>query len=260
MGSRQVPATWQASSGWQTTGLPPTQAPAWQVSVCVQILPSMQLVPSGTFGVLQIPDVGSQLPGAWHCAGVGQVTGLVPVHTPDWQLSVCVHAFPSLHVVPLFAFGFEQTPVAGAQLPATWHWSLGVHTFGFPPVHTPAWQVSVCVQALPSLHDVPLFAFGFEQTPVDGAQVPATWHWSLGVQTFGFAPVHIPDWQVSVCVQALPSLHVVPFDFGAQVPTEPVRLQAEHWSVQAVLQQTPLAQNPVAHWLLLVQPRPDDAS
>jgi hypothetical protein len=200
-----VPATWQASSGWQTTGLPPTQAPAWQVSVCVQILPSMQLVPSGTFGVLQIPDVGSQLPGAWHCAGVGQVTGLVPVHTP-------------------------------------------------------AWQVSVCVQALPSLHDVPLFAFGFEQTPVDGAQVPATWHWSLGVQTFGFAPVHIPDWQVSVCVQALPSLHVVPFDFGAQVPTEPVRLQAEHWSVQAVLQQTPLAQNPVAHWLLLVQPRPDDAS
>jgi hypothetical protein len=30
----------------------------------------------------------------------------------------------------------------------------------------------------------------------------------------GFAPWQEPPWQVSVWVHALPSLHVVPFDFG----------------------------------------------
>ena len=61
-------------------------------------------------------------------------------------------------------------------MPATWHWSLAVQTTGFAPVQVPAWQVVVCVQALPSLQAVPLGAFGFEQTPVAGLQVPATWH------------------------------------------------------------------------------------
>jgi hypothetical protein len=182
------------------------------------------------------------------------------VHTPAWQVSVCVQALPSLQDVPSASVGLVQTPVVWLQVPAVWHWSLAVHVFGLPPVQTPDWQVSVCVQALPSLQDVPLLSAGFEQTPVDGAQVPAAWHWSLAVQTFGFAPVQTPDWQVSVCVQALPSLHVAPFGFGEQVPTEPVKLQAEHWSVQAVLQQTPFAQNPVAHWLFDVQPSPNEAS
>jgi hypothetical protein len=34
--------------------------------------------------------------------------------------------------------------------------------------------VSVCVQMLPSLHSEPSGAFGVEQTPVDGSQLPAT--------------------------------------------------------------------------------------
>ncbi len=63
------------------------------------------------------------------------------------------------------------------------HWSLAVHVTGFEPVHVPLWQVSVCVHALPSLHDVPLAATGFEHTPVLGLQVPAEWHVSLAVQT-----------------------------------------------------------------------------
>jgi hypothetical protein len=45
---------------------------------------------------------------------------------------------------------------------------------GFPPVQAPAWQVSVRVQALPSLQAVPSVTFGFEQAPVDGLHVPAT--------------------------------------------------------------------------------------
>jgi hypothetical protein len=40
---------------------------------------------------------------------------------PFWQVSVRVQALPSLQVVPLAAFGFEQVPVFGSQTPATWH-------------------------------------------------------------------------------------------------------------------------------------------
>jgi hypothetical protein len=50
-----------------------------------------------------------------------QTTGLPPVQVPFWQVSVRVQALLSLHVVPLAAFGFEQTPVAGLHVPATWH-------------------------------------------------------------------------------------------------------------------------------------------
>ena len=65
----------------------------------------------------------------------------------------------------------------------------------FVPVHVPAWQVSLCVQALPSLQLVPLVAFGFEHTPVVVLQVPATWHWSSAGQSTGVPPVQLPAWQ-----------------------------------------------------------------
>ena len=82
---------------------------------------------------------------------------------------------------------------------------------GFAPVQVPLWHVSLCVQALPSLHAVPFVATGFEHTPVPVSHVPAVWHWSLAVHVTGFAPVQTPLWHVSVCVHALPSLHAVPF-------------------------------------------------
>src|SRR2546426_207329 len=104
----------------------------------------------------------------------------------------------SLQLVPSAAFGFEHVPVAGLQVPATWHWSLAVQTTGLDPVQIPDWHVSVWVQALPSLQFVPSEAFGFEQVPVAGLQAPATWHWSLAEQTTEFDPVQIPDWHLSV--------------------------------------------------------------
>jgi hypothetical protein len=72
-----------------------------------------------------------------------QVTGLEPVHVPLWQLSVCVHALPSLHVVPFAAVGLEHAPVLVLHVPATWHWSLAVQVTGFDPVQVPLWQLSV---------------------------------------------------------------------------------------------------------------------
>jgi hypothetical protein len=96
-------------------------------------------------------------------------------------------------VTPSIWAGFEQTPEAGSQAPTTWHWSLATQTTELPPVHVPDWHVSVCVQALPSLQAVPSDWGGFEQTPVLGSQMPATWHWSLAMQTTGLPPVHVPD-------------------------------------------------------------------
>ena len=110
----------------------------------------------------------------WHGSLGVHTTGFDPVHAPAWHVSVCVHALPSLHAVPSGAAGFEQLPVPGSQVPATWHWSLAVQTTGFDPVHTPAWHLSVpCVHAFPSLHTVPFGTAGFEQVPVPGLHVPA---------------------------------------------------------------------------------------
>jgi hypothetical protein len=103
-----------------------------------------------------------------------QVTGFAPLHAPFWQESLCVHALPSLQALPFAFAGFEQVPELGLQLPAVWHWSLALQVTGFVPAQAPFWQVSVCVQAFPSLHDVPLAATGFEHVPVLGLQVPAT--------------------------------------------------------------------------------------
>jgi hypothetical protein len=58
----------------------------------------------------------------------------------------------------------------------SWHWSLAMHTIGFEPVQTPAWQESVWVQRLASLQAVPLAFAGFEQTPDAESHVPALWH------------------------------------------------------------------------------------
>ena len=84
-----------------------------------------------------------------------------------------MQALPSLQTVPFGAAGLEQVPLAGLQVPATWHVSAAVHTTGLAPVHTPAWHESVWVQPLPSLHAVPLAATGLEHVPFAGLHVPA---------------------------------------------------------------------------------------
>ena len=70
----------------------------------------------------------------WVSSGVVIV---VPAQTPPAQASPTVQPLPSLHSVPFAAAGLEQVPVAGAHVPATWHWSLAVHTTGLEPRHVP---------------------------------------------------------------------------------------------------------------------------
>jgi hypothetical protein len=81
---------------------------------------------------------------------------VVPLHVPLRQMSLTVHAFPSLHEVPSVFVGFEHTPVVGSHTPAAWHWSCAVQEIGVPALHLPApSQVSAPLQGLPSLQLVP---------------------------------------------------------------------------------------------------------
>lgn len=100
--------------------------------------------------------------------------------------------------------------------------SVSRQSFGAPPTHVPALQVSSKVQALPSLHAVPSGAFGFEQMPVDVSHTPATWHESDALQTTGLPLMQLPDWQVSLTVQPFPSVQVVPLGAAGfeQTPVE----------------------------------------
>src|SRR5262245_36093697 len=72
----------------------------------------------------------------------GHVKGFAPTHAPAVHVSVRVHGFPSSHAVPLGFGGFEHPPVAGLQVPTSWHESSAVQATGFDPTHTPAWHVS----------------------------------------------------------------------------------------------------------------------
>src|SRR2546425_1076953 len=171
-------ATWHWSEAVQTTGLLPVHTPLWQVSVCVQALPAWQALRVTFAGFEHVAVLGKKVPATWHWSEAVQATGLLPVHTPLWQVSVWVQALPSLQALPLAFAGFEHVPVAGSQVPAVWHWSEAVQATGLLPVHTPLWQVSVCVQALPSSQVLSLAFAGFEHVPVAGSQVPAGGHWA----------------------------------------------------------------------------------
>src|SRR5206468_12605846 len=64
----QAPTAWHWSAAVHTTGLAPTQAPAAQVSVCVQALPSSHGAPLGLAGLLERTSVGLGETAGWHGA------------------------------------------------------------------------------------------------------------------------------------------------------------------------------------------------
>jgi hypothetical protein len=134
-----------------------------------------------------------------------------------------------------------------------------VHVFAVPGLHVPAWQVSLRVQAFPSLQVVPFVFAGLEQVPLTVSQVPAVWHWSDAVQVFGPPGLHAPPWQVSTSVQALPSLHVDPFAFAGleQVPLAVSQVPAVwHWSDATQVFGVPALHAPPWHVSVRVQALP----
>ena len=164
----QVAITWHSSGVGQTTAAPPVQVPAWQVSVAVHMLLSLQLVPSAASGLLHTPVVVLQVPATWQASSAVQTTEAPAVQTPAMHEA----PHPAPHEAPSGLLGLLHTPVDGLQI-ALWHPSAPVHVLGLPPVQTPVWQVSVCVHMSPSSQVVPSVLTGLEHAPVDGSQVPA---------------------------------------------------------------------------------------
>src|SRR5262249_62140210 len=111
-------------------------------------------------------------PGRWHWSAPAPPPPS-PTQAPAPQLSPCVQAFPSLQALPFILAGFEQTPVAGLHVPASWHWSEAVHSMPVP-TQAPPWQLSPCVQALPSLQLVPFVLAGFVELAVAGLPLHAS--------------------------------------------------------------------------------------
>src|SRR5438874_10112754 len=105
------------------------------------------------------------------------------------------------------------------------------------PMHTPLWQVSPVVQALPSSHGVR-----------SGSGVPAQtppWQVSLLVQEFSSShaapsssaalPTQVPFWQVSAAVQGLPSSQLVPVSGVTVQLAVPLQVSVLHWSEVQVM-------------------------
>src|SRR5207244_13195120 len=93
----QVPASWHWSGGAQVKAVPP-HVPPVQTSFFVHSVPSLHAVPSDLSAYEQVPSP-LQVPASWHWSGGAQVKA-VPAHVPPVQTSFCVHAVPSLQVVP----------------------------------------------------------------------------------------------------------------------------------------------------------------
>src|SRR5436309_783162 len=100
------------------------------------------------------------------------MTAFVPTQAPAWQVSVWVQASPSVQALPFALSGLEQVPFVGSQVPPTRRSSDPVQMTAFVPTQAPAWQVSLWVQASPSVHAVPFGLSGLEQVPFAGSQTP----------------------------------------------------------------------------------------
>src|SRR3989441_833691 len=115
--------------------------------------------------------------------------------------------------------------------------SQGVVSSTAMPVHTPLWQVSPVVQAFPSSHGV-----------LSGSGVPAQTppsQVSLLVQEFSSShaapsssaalPTQVPFWQVSAAGQAVPSSQLVHVSGVTVQLAVPLQVRVLHWSEVQVM-------------------------
>ena len=122
---------------------PPTQMPPAQVSLVVQALPSEQ---EAVLFVWVHPDCGSQassvqpLPSSQFGAGP-------PTQIPAAQVSLVVQALPSEQEAVLFVW---VHPDCGVRRQSSVQTLPSLQSGAGPPTQTPAAQVSLVVQALPS--------------------------------------------------------------------------------------------------------------
>lgn len=126
------------------------------------------------------------------------------MHVPFWQVSPVVQVLPSVHTTPVV--GVNTQPEAGAQLSVV-QVLPSSHVGAAPPTHVPPKQLSAVVHALPSEQFTPSLPGACAQ-PLAMSQESTV----QGLPSSQLTPV---PWQnlatqVSLLVQALPSLQAVP--------------------------------------------------
>src|SRR5262245_32805153 len=88
-----------------------------------------------------------------HALLSSQLSVVPALHVPAWQVSAPLQALPSLHEVPFGAARFRQPSTASHE--STVHGLVSAQLSDVPAAHTPAWQVSTPLHALPSVQELP---------------------------------------------------------------------------------------------------------
>jgi hypothetical protein len=179
----------------QFAGDPPTQLPPKHASPVVQALPSLQ---GNVLLTCEQPEAGTHESVVQALLSLQSGAG-PPTQEPPAQLSLVVHALPSLQGSVLFVC---VQPVAGLQ-PSLVQTLESLQFGAGPPTQKPLAQVSPVVHASPSLHGDVLFVC---VQPVAGLQ-PSFVHTFASSQFGAGPPTQAPPAHVSPVVHASPSLH-----------------------------------------------------
>jgi hypothetical protein len=232
----------------------PVQLPPWQASAVVQAFPSLQVVPlAASASAGHVADAPVQFSATSHWPvdarhtvdeGLNGLAGQVddePVQVAARSQS----AAAARHCVPALPTGCWQATLVPS------HWSF---VQGFPS----------SVQAVPlaffasagQLADVPVQVSAASHTSTAARQrVVEGRNPSAGQVTA--VPLHVS----ATSHTPFAARQTVPLASGVQVPRCPARLHASQMpALQALSQQMPFVQKPEAHWLLLLQPRPNEPS
>ena len=177
----------------------PAHSPPPQVSLCVQLTPSLH---------------GAVLLVVWHPRAVSQLSSVhglpslhvnaLPLHAPLAHASASVQALLSVQGAPSLPAGVVQ-PVAGSQ-PSAVHGLPSLQVLVVPS-HVWPTHVSDTVHALPSLHGVLASALLCTQ-PTLLVQLSML-HGLLSSHAFVPVEVHAPPAQMSPVVHGLPSSQAV---------------------------------------------------
>lgn len=146
----------------------PAQMPAEHLSDVVHTSLSLQAVASATL-------VNTQPLAVLHVSTVHALLSLhataAPAHEPARQLSSRVQRLPSSQPVPSVALLCQQPPLLLSQASPVHGLPSPQFRVPLPPVHVPAWQLSVVVQMSPSLQPAPLPTCVYAQAPFVGLQL-----------------------------------------------------------------------------------------
>ena len=170
-----------------------------------------------------------------------QLSALPAVHTPAWHVSAPLHTLRSRHGVPLSTGVCRQPKTAShvsvlQTLPSS-------QLSGVPAAQAPAWQVSLPLHTLPSLHEVP-FRTGALTQPATASQLSAV-QTLPSLQLSAVPGVHTPFWQVSLPLQTLPSGQAIPLATGTfWQPTTGWQLSVVHTVPSLQLSATPGVHTP----------------